>query len=45
MRRPITTADLSDPREVAFITALLALGGPQHAVAAAQRAGYGSTPE
>lgn len=45
MSRTITTANLSDPREVAFVSALLELGGPQHAVAAAQRAGYGSTPE
>lgn len=45
MSRPITIANLSDPREVAFVTALLELGGPQYAAAAAQRAGYGSTME
>lgn len=45
MSRPITTADLSDPREVAFVTALLELGGPQHAVEAARRGGYGVTEE
>lgn len=45
MSRHITTVNLSDPREVAFVTALLELGGPQHAVEAAQRAGYGSTLE
>lgn len=45
MSRPITTANLSDPREVAFVTSLLELGGPQHGATAALRAGYGGTEE
>ena len=33
-------ADLSDPREISFVTALLDLGGPHYAAEAAKRAGY-----
>lgn len=40
MTRALTLADLSDPREAAFVAALLELGGPQYAAAAALSAGY-----
>lgn len=45
MSRPLTIASLSDPREVAFVAAIFDLGGPQHATAAALRAGYADTQE
>jgi len=45
MSRPLTLADLKDPREAAFVAALFELGGPQHGVEAAMRAGYADTPE
>lgn len=45
MNHPLTIADLSSPQEAAFVATLLDLGGPQHATAAAMRAGYGATPE
>ena len=45
MSRTLTIADLSSPQEAAFVAALFDLGGPQHAAAAAMRAGYGDTPE
>lgn len=45
MSRTLTIADLSDPREAAFVSALLALGGPQHAPTAALRAGYANNDE
>jgi hypothetical protein len=45
MSRSLTIADLSSPQEAAFVAALFDLGGPQHATAAALRAGYGDTPE
>jgi hypothetical protein len=45
MSRAMTVANLSDPQEVAFVTALIELGGPQHAAEAALRAGYGTTLE
>lgn len=35
--------ELSNPREVSFVTGLLDLGGPQHATEAAMRAGYADT--
>jgi hypothetical protein len=41
-RRP-ATIDLSDPREVTFVAAMLDLGGPQFAAEAAKRAGYAET--
>lgn len=43
MRRELTIADLSDAREIAFVSAVLDLGGLQHAAQAALRAGYGKT--
>lgn len=39
-----TVANLSDPREAAFVATIFELGGPQHAPEAAYRAGYGKTP-
>ena len=45
MSRPLTVANLSDPREAAFVAAVFALGGPQHATEAALQAGYGKTPD
>lgn len=45
MSTPPTLATLSDPREASFVAALLELGGPQHAGAAALRAGYADTLE
>lgn len=45
MSRSLTIADLSSPQEAAFVAALFDLGGPQHAAAAAMRAGYGDTAE
>ena len=39
-----TIANLSDPREAAFVAAIFELGGPQFAPEAAYRAGYGKTP-
>jgi hypothetical protein len=39
-RRSLTLADLTDPREAAFVAAIFELGGPQHGVEAAIRAGY-----
>jgi hypothetical protein len=39
-RRSLTIADLTDPREAAFVAAIFELGGPQHGVEAAIRAGY-----
>jgi hypothetical protein len=44
-RPPVTVANLTNPQEVAFVTALIELGGPQHAAQAALRAGYGTTHE
>ena len=44
-RRPLTLADLSDPREAAFVAAVFALGGPQHGAEAAIRAGYTGDPD
>jgi hypothetical protein len=38
--RSLTIADLADPREAAFVAAIFELGGPQHGVEAAIRAGY-----
>ena len=40
MNHPPTIAGLSSPQEAAFVAALFELGGPQHAAAAALRAGY-----
>lgn len=45
MSRVLTIADLSDPREAAFVAAILDLGGPQNAAAAALRAGYATNAE
>jgi hypothetical protein len=45
MNRLPTIADLASPQEAAFVSALLELGGPQHAPEAAFRAGYGKTPD
>ena len=45
MTRQLTIADLTDPREAAFVAALFDLGGPQHGMEAAMRAGYAGTPE
>lgn len=44
MARPLTIADLSDPREAAFVAAVFELGGPQHGAEAALRAGYTRDP-
>ena len=41
----MTIANLTDPREAAFVAALFDLGGPQHGTEAAMRAGYAATPE
>jgi hypothetical protein len=40
---PAAVANLSDPRETLFVTALLDLGGPHYAAEAAKRAGYAIT--
>ena len=45
MTRELTIANLTDPRETAFVAALFDLGGPQHATEAAMRAGYANTPD
>jgi len=45
MSKSLTIASLSDPREAMFVATLLELGGPQHAGAAALRAGYAETSE
>lgn len=44
MSRP-ALPELSDPREISFVTILLDLGGPQYATEAAKRAGYGKTDD
>jgi hypothetical protein len=44
-RQQLTVANLTHPQEVAFVTALIELGGPQNAAQAALRAGYGTTYE
>jgi hypothetical protein len=41
MARHLSTPELSDAREISFVSALLDLGGPQFAAEAAKRAGYG----
>jgi hypothetical protein len=41
--RPPALSDLSEPREVLFVTSVLDLGGPQFAAEAAMRAGYAKT--
>lgn len=41
MTRRLSTPELSDVREISFVSALLDMGGPQFAVEAAKRAGYG----
>ena len=41
MIRHLPTPELSDAREISFVSALLDLGGPQFAAEAAKRAGYG----
>lgn len=43
MSRPPAIADLSEPKEVLFVTSVLDLGGPQFAAEAAIRAGYAKT--
>lgn len=43
-RRPLTIADLTEPREVAFAAAVFELGGPQFGAEAAIRAGYTTDP-
>jgi hypothetical protein len=40
MTRRLPTAELSDAREITFVSHLLDLGGPQYAAEAAKRAGY-----
>lgn len=40
-----TIANLSDPREAAFVAALFELGGPAYAPEAARRAGYARTQD
>jgi hypothetical protein len=44
-RRPLTIADLRDPREAAFVGAIFELGGPLHGAEAAMRAGYTRDPD
>jgi phage terminase small subunit len=41
MARHLSTPELSDAREISFVSALLDMGGPQFATDAAKRAGYG----
>jgi hypothetical protein len=41
MSRLLTNPELSDAREISFVSALLDLGGPQFAAEAAKLAGYG----
>jgi hypothetical protein len=43
-RRSLTIADLTDPREAAFVAAVFELGGPQFGAEAVMRAGYTSDP-
>jgi hypothetical protein len=43
MTRRLTNPELSDAREISFVSALLDLGGPQFAAEAAKLAGYGRT--
>jgi hypothetical protein len=40
MPSDLTIASLSHPQEIAFVSAVVALGGPQHGAAAALKAGY-----
>ena len=43
MSGPLAIGNLSDAREIAFVAALLELGGPQYGHEAAKRAGYADT--
>ena len=45
MSKALTIADLTDPREAAFVATIFELGGPQHAGQAALQAGYANTLE
>ncbi|MEI9995646.1 MAG: hypothetical protein WDM91_13710 [Rhizomicrobium sp.] len=45
MRKVLTIANLSEPRERAFVAAIFEMGGPQYAAEAALRAGYAETLE
>lgn len=40
MSADLTIANLTHPQEIAFVSAVIALGGPQHGAAAALHAGY-----
>jgi len=40
MPADLTIANLSHPQEIAFVSAVVALGGPQHGAEAALQAGY-----
>jgi len=44
MPSDLTIANLSHPQEIAFVSAVVALGGPQHGAAAALQAGYTDDP-
>jgi hypothetical protein len=44
MPSDLTIANLTHPQEIAFVSAVVALGGPQHGGAAALQAGYTADP-
>ncbi|HVW54127.1 MAG TPA: hypothetical protein VHC00_00465 [Rhizobiaceae bacterium] len=44
MPADLTTANLTHPQEIAFVSAVVALGGPQHGAQAALQAGYTDDP-
>jgi hypothetical protein len=44
MPSDLTIANLTHPQEIAFVSAVVALGGPQHGAQAALQAGYTDDP-
>jgi hypothetical protein len=44
MPADLTIANLTHPQEIAFVSAVVALGGPQHGAQAALQAGYTDDP-